>query len=74
MNSSCFKIRILLFSLFFLSFSVSNSQKKIRLDQIWNDEFIPQRMESLKSMNDGERYTYISKNILNNESTIYSEY
>ena len=74
MNSSCFKIRILLFSLFFLSFSVSNSQKKIRLDQIWNDEFIPQRMESLKSMNDGERYTYISKNILNHESTIYSEY
>ena len=73
MSGPSFKIRILLFSLFFQSFSASNAQK-IKLDQIWNDEFIPQQMESLKSMNDGERYTYISKNISNRESTIFSEY
>ena len=66
-------MRILIFSLFFTSFSLSNAQK-ISLDMIWNDEFIPERLDGLKSMNHTDGYTYLEKDELNNESNIFLEY
>ena len=66
-------MRISIFGLFFILPYLLNAQK-ISLDEIWNDEFVPELLDGLKSMNDGDRYTYLKKNELKNESTIFLEY
>ena len=60
---------VFIFTNLFLS-----AQKQLTVNQIWKDEFSPNRMESLKSMKGGNKYTLIDVDFLNNESKIISRH
>ena len=53
---------------------ILSAQNQLSVSEIWKDEFLPKRMESLKSMKDGNRYTVIDIDFNNMESKIISKY
>jgi dipeptidyl-peptidase-4 len=57
----------------FITFLLS-AQKQLHVNEIWEDEFSPNRMESLKSMKDGNQYTIIDIDMNNSESKIISRH
>ena len=61
-----------LFIIFVFNFLQISAQKKISVDQIWSDNFSPKRMQSLKSMKDGNKYTFIETDYSKKESKIIS--
>lgn len=61
-----------LFIIFVFNFLQISAQKKISVDQIWSDNFSPKRMQSLKSMKDGNKYTFIETDYNKKESKIIS--
>jgi len=62
-------LAVFIFSTFLLS-----AQKQLHVNEIWEDEFSPNRMESLKSMKDGNQYTVIDIDLNNSESKIISRH
>ena len=50
-----------------------SGQKQLTVNQIWNDDFSPNRMESLKSMKNGNKYSIIEIDLKNRESKIISK-
>ena len=64
----------LIFFVFILTSLKLVSQKKLSVDEIWEDKFTPNRMKLLKSMKDGDRYTYIDIDKNNQESKIISSF
>ena len=64
----------LIFFVFILTSLKLVSQKKLSVDEIWGDKFTPNRMKLLKSMKDGDRYTYIDIDKNNQESKIISSF
>ena len=62
-------LTVFIFSTFLLS-----AQKQLHVNEIWEDEFSPNRMESLKSMKDGNQYTIIDIDMNNSESKIISRH
>ena len=61
-----------LFIIFVFNFLQISAQKKISVDQIWSDNFSPKRMQSLKSMKDVNKYTFIETDYNKKESKIIS--
>jgi len=53
---------------------VLSAQKELTVSQIWENKLFPKRMESLRSMKDGNRYTVIDVDFINKESKIISRY
>lgn len=47
-----------------------SAQKQLTVNQIWKDSFSPNRMESLKSMKNGNKYSVIDIDLKNRESKI----
>ncbi|MDG2371029.1 MAG: S9 family peptidase [Flavobacteriaceae bacterium] len=51
-----------------------SAQNQLTVSEIWEDKFSPKRMESLRSMKDGNRYTVIDIDLINKESEIISRF
>ena len=64
----------LIFFVFILTSLKLVSQKKLSVNEIWENKFTPNRMKLLKSMKDGDRYTYIDIDKNNQESKIISSF
>ena len=56
--------------LFILGNLFLSAQKQLTVNQIWKDNFSPNRMESLKSMKNGNKYSVIDIDLKNRESKI----
>lgn len=56
--------------LFMLGNLFLSAQKQLTVNQIWKDSFSPNRMESLKSMKNGNKYSVIDIDLKNRESKI----
>ena len=50
------------------------AQKELDLNKIWKNDFLPDRIESIKSMNDGNRYSVIDIDYENNNSKVISRH
>ena len=56
--------------LFILGNLFLSAQKQLTVNQIWKDNFSPNRMESLKSIKNGNKYSVIDIDLKNRESKI----
>ena len=62
------------FLLFLLTFTGATQaqQLSLDLDKLWKGEYDPERLEAIRSMNDGSHYTVLEQDQANNSSAIVS--